>query len=115
LPLIYASVSFGVCARPEIYKIQRHFPDLVKQATPYDRDCRRGRTAGRRDGRDRPQHPARRRRHQRGVQQYRRRQRGLGKGRSAANAVLDASGALRREADILRDEIHAFVGNIRVA
>jgi methyl-accepting chemotaxis protein len=34
---------------------------------------------------------------------------------SAASEVLDASGALRREADILRDEIHAFLGNIRAA
>ena len=34
---------------------------------------------------------------------------------SAAGEVLDASGALRREADILRDEIHAFLANIRVA
>jgi hypothetical protein len=29
--------------------------------------------------------------------------------------VLDASDALRREADILRDEIHAFLANIRAA
>src|SRR6201747_3159074 len=34
---------------------------------------------------------------------------------SAAGEVLDASGALRREADILRDEIHAFLANIRAA
>ncbi|NVN85353.1 MAG: HAMP domain-containing protein [Rhodopseudomonas sp.] len=34
---------------------------------------------------------------------------------SAANAVLDASGALRREADILRDEIDAFLSNMRAA
>jgi methyl-accepting chemotaxis protein len=34
---------------------------------------------------------------------------------SAASEVLDASGALRREADILRDEIHAFLANIRAA
>jgi methyl-accepting chemotaxis protein len=34
---------------------------------------------------------------------------------SAAAEVLDASGALRREADILRDEIHAFLANIRAA
>jgi methyl-accepting chemotaxis protein len=34
---------------------------------------------------------------------------------SAASEVLDASDALRREADILRDEIHAFLANIRAA
>ena len=34
---------------------------------------------------------------------------------SAASEVLDASGALRRDADILRDEIHAFLANIRAA
>jgi methyl-accepting chemotaxis protein len=34
---------------------------------------------------------------------------------SAAGEVLDASDALRREADILRDEIHAFLANIRAA
>jgi methyl-accepting chemotaxis protein len=34
---------------------------------------------------------------------------------SAASEVLDASGTLRREADILRDEIHAFLANIRAA
>ena len=32
---------------------------------------------------------------------------------SAASEVLSASGDLRREADILRDEIHAFLANIR--
>ena len=34
---------------------------------------------------------------------------------SAASKVLSASGDLRREADILRDEIHAFLANIRAA
>ncbi|WP_375411758.1 methyl-accepting chemotaxis protein [uncultured Bradyrhizobium sp.] len=34
---------------------------------------------------------------------------------SAAGKVLDASAALRREADTLRDEIHAFLANIRAA
>jgi methyl-accepting chemotaxis protein len=34
---------------------------------------------------------------------------------SAASEVLEASGGLRREADILRDEIHAFLANIRAA
>jgi methyl-accepting chemotaxis protein len=34
---------------------------------------------------------------------------------SAASGVLRASGDLRREADILRDEIHAFLANIRAA
>ena len=34
---------------------------------------------------------------------------------SAAGEVLDASGALRREADVLRSEIDAFLGNIRAA
>jgi methyl-accepting chemotaxis protein len=34
---------------------------------------------------------------------------------SAASQVLDASGALRREADILRSEINAFLSNIRAA
>ncbi len=34
---------------------------------------------------------------------------------SAASEVLSASGNLRREADILRDEIHAFLANIRAA
>ncbi|HEU0081520.1 MAG TPA: hypothetical protein VFQ87_01500 [Bradyrhizobium sp.] len=34
---------------------------------------------------------------------------------SAAGEVLEVSGALRREADILRDEIHAFLANIRAA
>ena len=34
---------------------------------------------------------------------------------SAASEVLGASGDLRREADILRDEIHAFLANIRAA
>ena len=37
------------------------------------RDCGGGRAAGCGDARDRPQHPARRRRHQRGFQQHRRR------------------------------------------
>ena len=34
---------------------------------------------------------------------------------SAASEVLNASGALRREADVLRSEIDAFLSNIRVA
>ena len=34
---------------------------------------------------------------------------------SAASEVLSASGALRREADVLRSEIDAFLSNIRVA
>jgi methyl-accepting chemotaxis protein len=34
---------------------------------------------------------------------------------SAAGEVLDASGALRREADVLRSEIDAFLSNIRAA
>lgn len=34
---------------------------------------------------------------------------------SAANEVLSASGALRREADVLRSEIDAFLSNIRAA
>ncbi|HEV7879678.1 methyl-accepting chemotaxis protein [Bradyrhizobium sp.] len=34
---------------------------------------------------------------------------------SAASQVLSASGDLRREADVLRDEIHAFLANIRAA
>jgi methyl-accepting chemotaxis protein len=34
---------------------------------------------------------------------------------SAASEVLSASGALRREADVLRAEIDAFLGNIRAA
>lgn len=34
---------------------------------------------------------------------------------AAANKVLGASGALRHEADVLRDEIHAFLANIRAA
>ncbi len=34
---------------------------------------------------------------------------------SAANEVLTASGALRREADVLRDEIDAFLSSIRAA
>ena len=34
---------------------------------------------------------------------------------AAANAVLEASGALRREADSLRDEIDAFLSNMRAA
>ena len=34
---------------------------------------------------------------------------------AAASGVLSASGALRRDADILRDEIHAFLTNIRAA
>jgi methyl-accepting chemotaxis protein len=34
---------------------------------------------------------------------------------SAANEVLNASGALRREADVLRSEIDAFLSNIRAA
>jgi len=36
-------------------------------------------------------------------------------GRSAASEVLSASGALRREADVLRSEIDAFLSNIRAA
>jgi hypothetical protein len=34
---------------------------------------------------------------------------------AAASGVLSASGALRREAGTLRDEIHAFLTNIRAA
>ena len=34
---------------------------------------------------------------------------------TAATEVLTASGALRREADVLREEIDAFLSNIRAA
>ena len=48
-------------------------------------------------------------------QQYHRRLHRLGEAGTAAGEVLSASSALRRETDVLRSEIDAFLSNIRAA
>ena len=63
---------------------------------------------------DRAQHPARRQGTKRGFHQHRRRLQRLVAGRNRRQ-VLTASGAMRREADVLREEIDAFLSNIRAA
>ena len=57
---------------------QEHRPDHRRDQQRDHRDRGSGRAAGRGDARDRAQHPACRRRHQRGLQQHRRRQHRLG-------------------------------------
>ena len=78
----------------------------INEVTGGDRGRRRG--AGRGDPRDRPQHPARRRRHQRGLQQHRRRQQRLERGRHRGRRGADR---LRRAAPRGR---RAARGNRRV-
>ena len=94
---------------------QEHRQHHQRDQRGHHRDRGRGRGTGRGDARDRPQHPARRRRHQRGLQQHRRRPSASAQAGTAAGEVLTASGALRREADMLREEIDAFLSNIRAA
>ena len=70
-----------------------HRPDHRRDQRRHHDDRRRGRGTGRGDPRDRPQHPACRRRHQRGLQQHRRRLHGFGGSRRGGER---SAGRLRR-------------------
>ena len=95
---------------------QEHRPDHRRDQQRDDRDRGCGRGTGRGDTRDRPQHPARRRRHQRGFRQHRRRL-APPRPRRAPRPPKCSMPPPRFAAKPtgLRAEIDAFLGNIRAA
>ena len=101
-------VSMQTVTTTAVSRDQEHQQHDQRDQRGDHRDCGRGRGAGCGDARDRAQHPARRRRHQRGFHQHRRRLQRLVAGRNRGRPGADR---LRRAAPRGR---RAARGNRRV-